>query len=133
MTNYAVYDTATGRIARVGTSSSPDVSGKAGSGQTAMICDADQDADYILNGAVTARPVPDLSALSSATAGVAVTMSGLADGATVTATPGNGTEESDTVAADGLMSITFTSAGPYVVTVSEVFPHLSVSATVEVS
>lgn len=133
MKNYAIYETSSGRIVRVGTSSSPDVSGKAGSGQTAVVCDADPETDYILGGAATPRPVPDLSALNSAVAGTAVSLSGLPEGTVVTATPENGETEMDTVGSDGLMEATFATAGAYIVSVSEVFPHLPTTATVEIA
>ena len=133
MTNYAVYDTATGRIVRVGTSSSSDVSGKAGAGEAAIVCDADLDADYIAGGSLAARPVLDISALSGAVAGTAVSLSGLPEGATVTATPESGDVETDTVTSDGVMDITFATAGSYSVSVSEVFPTRPASIEVEVS
>ena len=131
--DYTVYDQATGRVIRTGQTSGADASAKAQSGEAVMVGYLDASTEYVVAGTATSRLAPDLTPLSSATLNVAVTLTGLTEGAVVTATPENGIAETDAVGSDGVMAITFANAGSYVVTVSEVFPHQAALIEVEIS
>lgn len=132
MNDYTIYSTTTGRVIRTGKTSG-DIQSKPQTGESVTAGQLDGDTQYVVSGNTTPRPARDLSALSSASPGVAVTITGLADGAVVTATPENGTAQNDTVGSDGEMEITFATAGKYIVQVSEVFPEQAASIEVEVA
>lgn len=129
MTDYLRYDLTTGRIVKVGINSATDVAFLAESGEGVLAVSADDETQYILNGAVTSRPTPDLSALSSATLGQTITLTGLPVGAVVSADPG----DSETVPANGEMEVTFADATTVVISVSEVFPSMAASIEVDIS
>lgn len=131
--DYTIYDVATGRVIRVGQTGETDFSFKAQSGEATIAGHADAATQYVSGGLIAARPAPDMSALSSVVAGAEVTITGIAEGAVVTATPENGSEQTDTVDSSEEMDITFTTAGVYTVKVSEVFPAQSAVIEVEVS
>ena len=89
----------------------------------------DPGATYRLDGEWTARPVPP--APPSMTAGVEAVWSGLPVGAVVTVDPLNGAAPVTGTAEDGTLALTLP-AGPWRLSVAEVFPAVAVSYDVEV-
>lgn len=127
-TNFVVYDRATGRIKRYGSAPTPLVVSQAlDSTEGTLQTDARYKSStyYVVNGVVTLRPVPALSALTVPADGkTTIILSGVADPTTIMI-DGN----SETVSG-GSDQLTFDTAGTYDIEVPEVFPHTALSAQV---
>ena len=127
---FTIYKTASGRIDRSGSTTrvgeeavsllptpiSPDESAHIGA-------DLDADTWWVSSTGPELRPTADFTPLSGVIAeNDTRTLTGLPDGAVVTVSRPEGDDLSATVAADGVMAITFAEAGAYRIAASGPFP-----------